>query len=254
MCVAPCDPLAIMPRKDVYMKKAMLKVVLPAVAALAVVGSGYAIWFFNGVANATASVDLKITDVADAGKFEMKQNSADYVDGADCLVFDQGARDDALGHGANGQGVKFVADTTDIKGDTYDGMQDIVVNYRKATTTTSTTAKTIYFKGYVAVPANMDKVINFKEATIVAADDADLTADKITKVTGYNYYRLNTVASGNDNADTAPVYTITNDMFVYDTAVVDTSTKAGYDTVKADFDLDKNLTVGFTFVANYVND
>jgi hypothetical protein len=245
-----------MPRKDVYMKKAMLKVVLPAVAALAVVGSGYAVWYFNGQTTDKATMDLKITAESKIG------NIAVTTKDAASLVFDQAARpaDVKAGHGANGEGVKF-SSATDLTKDTFADMTSKVVSYTADTLTANADAKTLYYRGYMAVPTAVETVIKpTVEAKATAATAADMTkfgTDGFIADDNYTYYTLTMApASAAENLDQTNLYTIVARTFEYE-AAVDTTVEngtgsvIGYQQVKTAVTAAAGKTIQFYFAANY---
>lgn len=233
------------------MKKAVLKIVLPVLAVGAVIGSGYAVWYFNGVTTKTADMTLEITNKVEAGKLEVKQGSNDYANDSR-LVFDQAARDTATGHGTTGQGVKFVDKDTNVKVDTYADMTKIDVNYI-GNGNTDGTAATLNFKEYVGVPKNVDAYIDFVDSGFVAATTTQLTADGVATDGLHNYYRY-TLVTGADNADKTDVFTVVAATFKYTDAIKNDSTVAAYNSVHTAVQADITAgapSVKFTFVANF---
>jgi hypothetical protein len=147
-------------------------------------------------------------------------------------VFDQAARpaDVKAGHGANGEGVKF-SSATDLTKDTFADMTSKVVSYTADTLTANADAKTLYYRGYMAVPTAVETVIKpTVEAKATAATAADMTkfgTDGFIADDNYTYYTLTMApASAAENLDQTNLYTIVARTFEYE-AAVDTTVENG---------------------------
>lgn len=266
------------------MKKAMLKFVIPCVAALAIVGSGYAVWYFNGSATTTASMNLKATGISEVGDLTMSQNGATYdadTSGVkDYLVLDQDKRPATVSaHGTNGMGVVFAPKTADFNSDTFTTMNPITVTYTPKTLDNAV-PEAVYFRGFVAVPSNIDKYIMGKSGIVypTQVNAADLKGGSNysksefgkagmtgTSTDGYTYYPLTLKKNGTSTIAVPSLFSITYDLFYYrntvkgGSATIDTSirnndtvnNKVGYTAIKTAVTQDGSKGIRFFFSVNY---
>ncbi|MFA6830013.1 MAG: hypothetical protein WCR67_04865 [Bacilli bacterium] len=234
----------------------MLKVILPAIAGVAIVGSGYAVWYFNGSTTTTASLNLKVTDAVEVGSLSYSQSGATIskssLEANNSLVFDQTTRKGGVLDHGTGMGVQFVnttAEGLDLNADDYTSyfMGNFDVNYTASQN--NSTSGTVYARGYVAIPTSIATYITL-DTTKVAGESLSESDDYFSIPSDYTAFKL-TPNKGqfNDNANTSGLFTITSDMFKYNDNK-EPANIAQYDELKAAIN---GGSVKFSFTVNYVS-
>lgn len=193
-------------------KSVLIKSLVIGAAGVAVVGSGFSVWYFNqGVTSASAqaalSVEVTNESVSDIGTLAWGTSPEGKV----VLALDQVREDGDFGSTAHGegQGVKLTDDLENYKKeDTYDGVNgEYVLTYTPYADETNVGDETVTLTGTVTIPATI--YTNYIYITAGVDSETPTLDDDGNAV--YELTLLHDRSYTEDGAE-IDVYKITNDL------------------------------------------
>lgn len=139
------------------MKKFLVGFALPAAAAIAVVGSGFSVWYFGDKAQDESNASINVTELVQIGKFTQDANSK--------IVLDQTtegreANANGLGKELEAKGIYMTGANEGWKG---------TISYEKSDSDTVEGKVKTEIKTYIFLPKAVDTYIEVKKATLDAA-------------------------------------------------------------------------------------